>query len=1508
MAALKEKPAGRTSPEGESDIPASSTVSPGEATVRAEGLIGFNVVQLEWALVVARGIWITAAIGTAIVLDSMESVRAVWWVTGPIVVVYGTGVAVLLRAGAVRGSALLGIGMDAVVVTAILPAVAFLASRDDSANVFLVVQPALALTALVLITSVLRLRLRPAIALGAFLSIVPVSLAVLVQDGGDAATGLWQGAVRIAVGGLIIGLFGQVFQRTRLAMIRQVAEIRRLHAESERRAGERDILAEIGRIVSQSPDVRETYERFAETLRTILPADRVSVNIYDGERELLVTTYVSGRKIDGWAENDSHYLGDTPLGVVVRERRGVLVNREKSESNLSASYLAGARVGLLSAVAVPLLHQGEVIGTLGLRSGDPDAFDEESLELLERIGTQIAPAVANAGLYSALERDATERAVFAAISRILSASPNIADVYDEFVEQVRRLIRWDRISINIVDPETGRLRTAYVAGHEITEYPTGAHRPPGYRSILEQVARTGEAMLVANLKDMAERFPDSKVAVQAGIRSGIYTPLVSDGAVIGTLAAGLGETDAYADADLVILERMAAQIAGTVANAELRARTDRQAREEAALAEIGRIITSSLRIEDVYEQFVAQVRALMPADRVSVIEVNPDDARLSIRHVDEVAQPESDFGANHEWRINVLMDTVIQSGQPLAIPDLGARLIDYPAARSVFDSGVRSLLYSPLQSQGKVIGLLCVVSTEVGAHSEYHFELLGRISAQIAGALANATLHERADRQAGEESALAEIGRIVNSSLDIETVYEQFAEQVGRVLNFDRLSIARLGPNEGEFTISHVTGVEIPGLEIGAVWKLAETPLAPVLEDGETLFFRHIDAPGLAASFRIVADSVKAGIGSTVIVPLIERDRPVGFISVRSLSGNAYTEADAVLARRVAALVSSAITNAELLERSGRQAREESALGEIGRIVNSSLDIETVYEQFAEQVKNILPFDRLAIAVLNEDGLHFTISHVTGEFVPGLEAGTVRKISDTNLQPVLERGETLLQQGGRGHERISQVPGIAEGLASTLLVPLISRDRTMGFLALRIMRENAYTEEHAVLARRVAALASTAISNSVLYERAETEARERAVLAEIGRIVGSSLDMESIYSRFADRVRELIEFDRISIYYVDPRRNSAIYAWAEGEAQTGFDIGREIPLKALIGTRLGELIRSRRGVVLKEADIDEFLGRLPWAKESRARSMIVVPLVSGDRTIAALTLTSSKSGVYGNRELEITTNVGSQVAGAVANARLHSALREASEELEDINTQKTEVMTTVAHELKGPLTALRTFMDLVIEGTAGEVPVKQLELLLKASRSTTRMQNLLNVFSHLEMAEDHNIPLTVTMFDIGTLVTAALDLLQPVAEQAGVEVKFSGSDDLPLIEGDRQAIEQVISNLVSNAIKFSHEGGVVEVSCEASADNVIISVKDSGIGISTEDQERLFERFYRGTDPVKLRMRGTGLGLYVTRGLIERHHGRVWVKSEAGRGSAFSFALPFEQPAEESFGRNSPAA
>ncbi|MBT3942723.1 MAG: GAF domain-containing protein [Chloroflexi bacterium] len=1665
MAVLKDqREVSRELPED--STPEANTSNEAAYRVAQSRIVGLPGVLLEQSLILVRLLLALGMVLVVVVSDDMRPVWGVWTFVFLAMLIY-SGLATAFLATKRPATAIVtGIAGDLLLATVVLPALYFVGSRDNPENLDLLVQPGVAFVKLVIMMATLRLRLWFAITAGIFLVVAPAGLASIVAADGISTGGLWGDVLSFAAVAAVLTVVGQAMQKSRTDLSDQISSTTVQYAEAQRTASEREVLAEIGRIVSQTPDVRDTYERFAEATRKLISADRVSVNFYESDSDLLVTAYVSGQDVSQWEENSAHDPDLTPLSAVVRERRPVVLGSAADSLIPSRPVVDGREAGLKSAVTVPLFHQGALIGTLGLWSSEISSYDQYSVDLLEQIGAQIAPAVDNAKLYSELENEAREREVFAEVSRILSTTPDAPDAYSDFVEQIGRLIRWDRVSVHAFDRTTGRLRNVFAAGKEGILQPAGQDIQPGNFSVSEHVARTGEAILVPDARDLYEEFPDVDNAVRAGLRSAMYVPLIANGTVIGSLAMGADDVNAYKEADLDLLKRLATQVAGAFANTELRTQATRLAMEETALAEIGRIISSSADIDNVYDRFADQVGSLMPADRVSIIEMDWPTNSLSVSYVSGLQGSMPLAGTRRGITRDGVFYSAANSTAGLSIRDLSEARFKYLELESVVASGIRSGLYVPLQSRGEVIGVICVVSQKLADYTASDLELLGRISAQISGAIANARLREQADQLANEEAALAEIGRIVNSSLDIEEIYEQFAEQVRRILKFERIAVTRIGPGEGEYTISHVTGHEVPGLEVGSVWQLDDTPFGPVLRDGKTMFMQDEYPDTDDHNVRGMELSEAAGISSSVVAPLIQQSKPVGFLSIRSMSQNAYDNHDGDLARRIAASVSSAVTNSELFLRSDRQAREEAALGEIGRIItasskiedvyvqfsdtlkslvpadrvtvvevnpetgelefghvseypgdapnldvnhrlrpnekmkmvartgeslfipdvaehiaddealcvvynygvrsliyapfhdhnrvigllcivstqpdahtedhlrlierisaqiagalanaklqirstqqakeeatlgeigriiNSSLDIEAIYDQFAEQVQTILPLDRLAIALREPSASSFRVEHLTGTPVPGLTVGTSREIADTNLGPVFENGEILVLQGESSSESRVYVPGASEGLSSSLILPLISRDRVIGFFALRSQVEVAYSDQEITLAQRVATLVSTAISNSDLYERAESQATERAVLAEIGRIVGSSLDIDAVYGRFAEQVGKLIEFDRISISYVNWSLHDAGSKRTERDTQSGFGLGRVIPIGAFVGTRIGRMMRRRRGVVLDEPGIDEFFDKLPWTNESNARSMICVPLVSDGKAIAGLAVSSAKPDMYGDEDLDLVTRVGAQVAGAVENARLHSDLEVASAELEDINKQKTELMTTVAHELRSPLTAFNAFMDLVLDGTAGEVPEKQFKLLVSASRSSVRMQNILDVFSHLEMAEDKSVPLIVTTFDIETLIANALDLLQPAARHSRVEVRFEPSGSLPSIEGDREAINQVISNLVSNAIKYSHESDVVSIRCEANGNDVVISVSDTGFGISAGDQERLFERFYRGTDPAKLRIRGTGLGLYVCKGLVERHDGRLWCESELGRGSTFSFALPIEQ-------------
>ena len=232
------------------------------------------------------------------------------------------------------------------------------------------------------------------------------------------------------------------------------------------------------------------------------------------------------------------------------------------------------------------------------------------------------------------------------------------------------------------------------------------------------------------------------------------------------------------------------------------------------------------------------------------------------------------------------------------------------------------------------------------------------------------------------------------------------------------------------------------------------------------------------------------------------------------------------------------------------------------------------------------------------------------------------------------------------------------------------------------------------------------------------------------------------------------------------------------------------------------------------------------------------------------------------------------------------------EQLHSSVTEKLEFVSTVAHELRGPLTAVRTHLDLLLDGAAGQVPERQREMIRSAARSTARMEQMVAGLAQVERAESPDIALRPEAVDLGVAAAEVKEAMAPMAGERGIGIELADVDGLPPAWADRQSVEQILSNLLSNAMKFSPDSGGVTVRGYARHGEVGMSVEDHGMGIPEEDQANVFDRFHRGADPRKRGIRGTGLGLYVSRSLVERNGGRMWFTSMMDAGSVFSFSLP----------------
>ena len=280
-----------------------------------------------------------------------------------------------------------------------------------------------------------------------------------------------------------------------------------------------------------------------------------------------------------------------------------------------------------------------------------------------------------------------------------------------------------------------------------------------------------------------------------------------------------------------------------------------------------------------------------------------------------------------------------------------------------------------------------------------------------------------------------------------------------------------------------------------------------------------------------------------------------------------------------------------------------------------------------------------------------------------------------------------------------------------------------------------------------------------------------------------------------------------------------------------------------------------------------------------------------DQIVGSLIVRRKRTGGFSEETLELLETFASQSALALLNARLFRELEEQSVELELASKHKSEFLASMSHELRTPLNAVLGFSEVLLERMFGEINERQEEYLRDIHGSGQHLLELLNEILDLSKVEAGRMDLEYSSFDLRSLLELATSMLRERAVLHGIDLRIETDADVGSVYSDELRLKQVLLNLVTNAVKFTEEGGSVVVHAEREGAEILITVTDTGIGVPEADRERIFESFQQGGRGSS-REEGTGLGLTLSRRLVELLGGRMWLESQVGRGSTFGFSLP----------------
>lgn len=399
-------------------------------------------------------------------------------------------------------------------------------------------------------------------------------------------------------------------------------------------------------------------------------------------------------------------------------------------------------------------------------------------------------------------------------------------------------------------------------------------------------------------------------------------------------------------------------------------------------------------------------------------------------------------------------------------------------------------------------------------------------------------------------------------------------------------------------------------------------------------------------------------------------------------------------------------------------------------------------------------------------------------------------------------------------------------------------------------------------------------------DEARTLARENEILGEIGRIIGSSLDITEVYSGFANQVRRLIDFDRLSISLVNLDDNTFTNAYVLGEDVEGRQVGDVISLE---GTVTSEAVRSRRSMIIQ--------GEPTGLKERYPNllgfpSIALAPLIYRRQLFGVLNARSSRLNAYTESDAEILSRVASQITPAIANSLLYADIVRTQDDLARSNSDLEQFAYAASHDLQEPLRTITSYLGLVKDRYAGDLDATAQEFIEYAVDGSERLRTLINDLLEYSRVNVQEKPLGSVSCD--DALNGAVRSLNQAIERNRAVIRTS---PLPVVIGDESQLYRLFQNLISNALKFrGRESPEIRVWAELQEGEWIFAVQDNGIGIAPEYQEKVFGMFSRLHS--RAQYEGTGIGLALCSKIAQRHGGRIWVESDVGEGATFRFNIP----------------
>jgi K+-sensing histidine kinase KdpD/CheY-like chemotaxis protein len=967
-------------------------------------------------------------------------------------------------------------------------------------------------------------------------------------------------------------------------------------------------------------------------------------------------------------------------------------------------------------------------------------------------------------------------------------------------------------------------------------------------------------------------------------RAELVLPLQWGDRILGALDIHSTEVDPFTEADVHTLEGLVGNVANALEGARLLddvqqrhqeletiyAQTERRSRYLEATAELARATSSLLDQQELLERAVELISQGLGLYHAGIFLVD-ETREWAILVAASSEGGRQMLARGHRLRVGQqgIVGWVTGSGEARIALDVGedAVYFDNPDMPET-----RSEIALPLKVGDRMLGALDVQSEREAAFSDEDAVVLQALADQVAIAIQNARLFEETQRALEEVQALQryyvaqEWERLSQRKSDVSAEY--------RSLGVPTLEEA--WAPEMEIALTREQPVALPDL-------------SAILEDAGG------DGRDDGRGEREVPSALPAL--SALAVPITLQGEVIGVLDLQETDQRReWTREEVEMVTSVADQLALALENARLVEETQRRARQLAAASAVARDATAILEGEQLLNETVELISERFGFYHAGAFLVDEQN----------------EYAVMRAASSEGGKKMLARGHRLKigEVGIVGYVAATGEPRVASDVdldtvwynapelpetRSEMALALKARERVIGVLDVQSNQPAAFSEDDVAVLQTLADQLATAIANADLFQRVREDANRRALINEVSQAAASSLEVKELLGRSGEAVSRQLEMP-CAIFDWDEETGILIPVTVHDSAGADVTPSESEPITPAMAPAMFQAIRTRQLQVLFDvtANVDGAAAEL--ARQLDLQDAAYTPLTSRGQILGLLELGRQRGRpVLDEGALSFLEVVATNLGVAVENARLYQSAVETAERLEEVDRLKTQFLANMSHELRTPLNSIIGFSRVILKEIDGPLTDMQRTDLQTVYESGQHLLSLINNILDIVKIEAGKMEISIEEVDLKPIITSVMSTAVALVKDKSVELQTSLPDDLPFLRADSRRVRQVLLNLVGNSAKFTEEG-YIRVEAKSDEEEVIVSVVDSGIGIPEDKLEMIFEAFTQVDASSTRRAGGTGLGLSICQSFVEMHGGRIWVESEANKGSTFSFALPIQGP------------